>query len=462
MFTLAKRAGVVALTVAVLWTATVSSVQAQQRFLPVRSYYPYNQNSYLFPGLPARVYNPNINTPLISRYPYSSYPGGGFGGGVILGGGGYYGGSPFGINANLSNPGYGNANVGAYSFALGNGGYYPGYTNPFYSSASYSPTYGSGYTPTYSSPGNYGGGYGYYTSPYSNYLYGTADVMRAYGQLGLTSEQARILREVATQAQLDTDKKRLDTLNYLRANTPTYTDKQKKIALQELDRIQNLATPSEIWSGNALNVLLKDLIQKSLSKPLKLHPLPLNEKLMSHINVTAKKGFGNIGLLRNDGRFEWPVALQEIASAEEQKNMTADAQEAYRRAAANRPFANFVDDLSRDVAGLRERLLKRANDLPTDQYLAAKRFLNNFDDALAAIKGGDVRRNIDFHKEFSGEGKTIQDLVDYMGKNGLRFAPAVNGDEDAYQALHSLLAAYSLAASANLASSMHGVKDLDR
>ena len=62
-------------------------------------------------------------------------------------------------------------------------------------------------------------------------------------------------------------------------------------------------------------------------------------------------------------------------------------------------------------------------------------FLNSFDSTrLAAIKeGGTKRCNIDFHKEFAGEGKTIQDLVDYMGKNGLRFAPAVSGDEDAYQ-----------------------------
>ena len=283
--------------------------------------------------------------------------------------------------------------------------------------------------------------------------------MRAYGQLGLTSEQARVLREVATQAQLDTEKKAFDLKAYETAYTPTLADKQKKINRQQLVRIQHASTPSEIWSGKAHNILLKDLVEKNLSKPLKLHPLPLNEKLMSHINVTAKGGFGNIGLLRNDGRFEWPLALQEIATAEEQKNMAVDAQDAYRRARDNMKVANLEEDLSAGVASLRERLLKRANDMPTDQYLAAKRFLNYFDSALAAIKAGDVRRNIDFHKEFSGEGKTIQDLIDYMGKHGLRYAPAVTGDEDAYQALHSLLTAYSLAASAYVPTSAHGAKD---
>ena len=85
-------------------------------------------SGYLFPGLPARVYNPNINTPILSRSPYAYL--GGFGGGgsyVDLSGGGYGG-------------GYG-----------GGGGYSAGYANPFTSSYG---GYGGGYAPSY--PG-YGG-----------------------------------------------------------------------------------------------------------------------------------------------------------------------------------------------------------------------------------------------------------------------------------------------------------------
>ena len=50
-----------------------------------------------------------------------------------------------------------------------------------------------------------------------------------------------------------------------------------------------------------------------------------------------------------------------------------------------------------------------------------------------------------FSKDFVGKGKTVQDLVDYMVQKGLRFAPAVSGDEAAYQALYSALQAYDLA-----------------
>jgi len=462
MLTFAKQAGVLSLTVVGLLMVTASSTQAQQRrFLPVHSYYPYNQNSYLFPGLPANVYNPNLNfvnrlnNPAFNRpvvYPSVVY------------GGGYYGNPLGGINLDLSFPGFGASKVGAYTFTTGNAGYYPAYVNPFASSYSntydssntYSPTVSSGYSaPVY--PGSYG--YGYYTSPYASYLYGTADVMRAYGQLGVTSEQARILREVAEQAKLETRKKLIDTMAYERAHTPSMTDIQKKAAKQEFDRLQNIATPAEVWTGKAQNVLLQDLIQKTLTKALKLHPLPLNEKLMAHVNVAGKGGYGNIGLLRNKGQFEFPVALQELATEKEQLEMKEDARQAYTRAATGLKFDTYLVTLAQNIESLRERLLKRANDMPTDQYLAAKRFLSYFEDALVAIKNGDVRRNLDFHKEFDGEGKTIQDLIDYMGRNGLRFAPAVTGDEDAYQALHSLVTAYSLAANSGYMSPHHASKD---
>ena len=53
-----------------------------------------------------------------------------------------------------------------------------------------------------------------------------------------------------------------------------------------------------------------------------------------------------------------------------------------------------------------------------------------------------------FYAEHRGK-PFFLDLLDYMTKNGLQFAPAVAGEEAAYVALHRALAAYS--AGANLA-----------
>ncbi len=51
-----------------------------------------------------------------------------------------------------------------------------------------------------------------------------------------------------------------------------------------------------------------------------------------------------------------------------------------------------------------------------------------------------------FSGKFSAQGKTVADLVQYMTKNGLKFAPAVAGDETAYEGLHKASAVYDVAA----------------
>src|SRR5262245_37907121 len=54
-------------------------------------------------------------------------------------------------------------------------------------------------------PGYWGGG-GYYPGVVGGALQGSADVINAYGNLGQQNEQARIMREQANQAKLDTKK----------------------------------------------------------------------------------------------------------------------------------------------------------------------------------------------------------------------------------------------------------------
>jgi len=98
-----------------------------------------------------------------------------------------------------------------------------------------------------------------YADPYGGFLRGTADVFRAQSSVMLDQERARILREQAIQAKLETRKKSLETDLWIKANTPTYTDEQAKIAKTILKRIQTNASPAEIWSGKALNVLVNDL-----------------------------------------------------------------------------------------------------------------------------------------------------------------------------------------------------------
>ena len=56
--------------------------------------------------------------------------------------------------------------------------------------------------------------------------------------------------------------------------------------------------------------------------------------------------------------------------------------------------------------------------------------------------------------EFFPQAPTLEAIVEYMASKGLKFAPATQGDEAAYQAMHSALAAYDVAWNAQLSSPM--------
>jgi hypothetical protein len=241
---------------------------------------------------------------------------------------------------------------------------------------------------------------------------------------------------------------------YEREKTPTSEEERQRHQLEQLNRSRNNPPVTEIWSGKALNDILADLRKLPAKTPqsgqlVNVQQLPLDEEGLKHINVT--QGTGNIGLLKNEGRVNWPVALNGPDFKEQRERINSLTQAAVRQA----EFNGHVDpgtltQLNSDVDSLQRQLRKNGGDLPFAAYTEAKGFLNNLDDALAALRQSDVGNY--FTGKFALKAKTVPELVDHMRKQGLQFAPAVPGDEGAYVALHQALANYDLAAQAQTAS----------
>jgi len=251
------------------------------------------------------------------------------------------------------------------------------------------------------------------------------------------------MREQANQARIETAKKRFEYELYVKANTPTYTEIQAKIAKDTLKRIQNTSNVSEIWSGRAQKILLDDLRNKTRGKKVSVDPISLSEDVLKHLNITTKPG-GNLGLLRSGGRFTWPPALADLLSKKEREDIETMAVQAINKATNGAEPGNLVPDLQRELEKAREMLLQKVNEIPTTQYIEAKRFSNDFDAARQALAQKDAVKYFEFQR-WASEGKTVQEIVDYMTEKGLEFAPAVQGDESAYQALNSALHAYNIA-----------------
>ena len=319
--------------------------------------------------------------------------------------------------------------------------YTPVTTNP------YAPGEGNPYAP--------GGGYGlpnpyapYYPNPYAPYmggvggaLMGTADVLRAYGSVINSQEQARITRELALQARLDTKKKKFDLEMYIKANTPTFTEEQAKVAKITLKRIQTNSSESEIVNGKALNFLLDDL-RRHPGKKTGVEPFALSEEVLGHLNVT--KNSTSLGVLRNGGEFTWPVVFQEYFPPEQLRDISAQAKILVKNADKGKVDPNVLKDMRTELEKVRDQLLKKINDMPPSQYLDAIRFLNDFNEARLALERGEAMTQVQYQKWASG-GKNLQQLVDYMIDNGLRFTTSIQGDEFAYRAVYSGMAAMDVA-----------------
>jgi hypothetical protein len=333
-----------------------------------------------------------------------------------------------------------------WGFAAGFGGFefssFGGFANPYtpgmVSSLPGGTPYGLG-TP-YSAPGyeGYGGGYG--GTPMDYGIPTTADIMRAYGQVIKSDEEARLLREQTELLRLTAAKKRAETKAYIDSITPTASQREAKLAGGMVAHAIVTSNPNEIGSGEALNILLADL-RKSIGKGISSNPIGFSEGILGRINVSVKRNGSNPGLLRNEGKLAWPCGLEGIVSREQRGNVDREVQAAVRELSTATVSRRSVPELQKFLAGAMDSLAKKIHDMPTSRYLEAKSFLSGLEAAASALENGDAVPYLRFQKWIGG-GRTLPEVVDYMLREGLQFAAAFPGDEGAYRALHNGLAAY--------------------
>jgi hypothetical protein len=324
---------------------------------------------------------------------------------------------------------------------------------PYAGASVYSSPYAASYANPYDS--SYGSSYGSgYYDYFGGYLRGGANVITSQAQFTTSRQQAYLAREQVRSERIANRRKVFDQYLYEREKTPTAEDERQNHQLEQLNRSRNAPPVTEIWSGKALNDLLTDLKKIPARPPAaeqlaNLQQLPLDEDGLKHINVT--QGAGNIGLLKNEGRLDWPVALSGPEYREQRERVSSLAQAAVRQAEFNgRVDGGTITQLTNDLDSLQRQLRKNSGDLSFATYTEAKTFLSNLDAALSSLRQRDVGNH--FTGKFALKAKTVPELVEHMTQQGLQFAPAVPGDEAAYTALHQALANYDVAARAQTAS----------
>src|SRR5262249_32515590 len=241
--------------------------------------------------------------------------------------------------------------------------------------------------------------YGYpwysYPDPYRGYLSGAADVINAQGRFAVSQQEALYKREQVRQARMDTRRKIWEQWLWERQHRPTLNDELRRLEEAEAERARNFAPMPEIWSGKALNDLLRDLQKLQAKGPLP--SVSLDQDTLDQINVTTGTG-GNAGLLKSEGNLKWPVALQNLPQEDDSKELRSKVSSLFSEAINQSVNNNRVDsgvlrDLTQASKKLRERLVDRLNnvgDIDTRQYTDAKKFLDNLDGAITLMERGEA------------------------------------------------------------------------
>ncbi len=283
----------------------------------------------------------------------------------------------------------------------------------------------------------------YYMDPVGSYLYGSSAVIGSFGQYQMNRESAQILHQMALQKQIETAKLMFDLEKYIKDNTPTFTENQMKTAKETLKRVLLLATPGEIWNGKAQNTLLKDLQKQHLDPKIAASKIP--ESTLRQLNIASGPN-GSLGILRDKGHFTWPMALLDdaIVPKAERDAVESQAQQLVTKALNGAQDPVLWKDLKNEIEHIRESLVAKALNMDAGPYMQAKRFLDSFDESLAALSVPAVATAYLEYLDFIKGGRTLPELIDWLTVKGLNFAPATPGDEAAYEALYTMLANYDM------------------
>jgi hypothetical protein len=270
--------------------------------------------------------------------------------------------------------------------------------------------------------GGYGGGYGYAPSPgdYTNAMMQYAGSDSTYSRERRTSYSSPGIY----------------------SQVPTAAERQQRAAQEQLKHSLN-ASPDEITSGTALNVLLADIkkmAEKAGWSDLPRTNLELDGEQWAHINIT--RGSGSIAILKNGVQLSWPAALSGAELQEQRKQVEALGAQALSQARSqgtvDMPVTSTMADV---VSNLQRDLRRRTPGLTFDLHVEAKSFLNNLDDAIVTLQRPDAGTYLS--DNFRPKAESVLDLVRWLNNRGLRVARAMPGDESAYLALHQQLAAYA-------------------
>jgi len=299
---------------------------------------------------------------------------------------------------------------------------------------------------------NYGssGGYGGYGYPpyggsalgsdlagYGGYLRGAANLTAATGQYWKDIQTARIEREKARQMSYDTQRKRIMDEAAFERMRPTSQDIRDRELEAALNSARRDPPFTDIWSGRALNDLLR-----SVGKSDKLNRgpnIPITEDTLKNINLTTQASRANLGMLKDGGKLPWPLPLTEAPYAEARKKLDRNLRLVVDQLKEKDPIEPAaLRDIRADFKTISDRLAASVSEMTPSQYIESRRFLNQLDDAIKGLEDPNAIK----YWNLKARGANVSELLSNLLNDGYRFAPVSPGEEAIYTGLYHAIRAF--------------------
>jgi hypothetical protein len=282
--------------------------------------------------------------------------------------------------------------------------------------------------------------YVYYQDPNSAFMNGVANVMSASGDLNIKQQQSRLIGQQVEAAKMANKRRAWEQWEWEQQHTPKLEDVREQERVLNLRRARNDPPETEILNATALNYLLKHL-EVLQGQGMVGSTIPLDPDLLRQINVVAAGTSGNsLGVMFNPDQLHWPMALREDFFDDERGDITKLVRQLSVEAESGNPDFKKIKKLQGILNNMVDELKDHKDDITIMQHIEAKRFIKELQGAMHTLQQANVGNY--FNGKWSAKGNTVSELVDNMSKQGLRFAPAVTGNEPSYIALHRALADY--------------------
>jgi hypothetical protein len=198
---------------------------------------------------------------------------------------------------------------------------------------------------------------------------------------------------------------------------------------------------SKLVSGEYLNRIAA-AITAAEARGAKGASAQIGPPLLARVSFAGSPQADALTVLRRAGRLDFPAAFETVEALRPVRTaLDKDIVGLAATAKQGKTVDSFTAaTFAADVKKAQDALTPAIDNLPFDDAVAARRFVNQLDSAAQALK--DSKAVGILNPQWETTGVSVADLVRFMAKNRMQFGPVSAADEEAYVTLHQALAGY--------------------